>query len=66
MIDSSVLKMPEKDQIISKLIHSLEVIAWVYNCKKLQMQTDVVPLDTAKANGFWMVVRNKKSYLSKN
>ena len=66
MLSPSVISSPEKDSIISKLVHSLEVIAWIYNCKKLQMQTDVLPIDTAKANGFWMVVRNKKSYLSKN
>ena len=37
LLDPSVAQMPEKGVIVAKLFEALEAVAWLYNCRKLQI-----------------------------
>ena len=43
MVDQNHIKSDEKDATIDKLLEALEAMAWLYNCKKLQMELRAIP-----------------------
>lgn len=71
MIDKEFVGDPKtpnelRDQGINKVVQTLEALAWLYNCSKLQLELTSLPQEFADHNDFWMVNRNKCYYYNKN
>lgn len=66
MLDTDIIKTGQKDMTIEKTLQSLEAMAWLYNCNKLQLELTIVPSEYLNKSQFWMVSRNKCFYYNKN
>ena len=66
MIDKSIVSSPDKDAIIYKTLNSLEGLAWLYNCNKVQIELTSVPKQYLDKKNYSMVARDHYYYFNKN
>lgn len=68
MINKKAMQTPKdiREKAIEKLVSSLEALAWLYNCSKVQVDVSTFPSQFIENNNYWFVMKKRCYFFNKN